>query len=230
MASIRKYASIILDFELEEELSLEDLRVEITDLVFRTFSLHHENTIAVHYVRCGINSTSSAKAVSTLYRLRRALVIFLADLLDANPTLKDGPCPRIWSDGRLRLREAEFELNGGTTRIVSNEKYKWNPSRLNKEKSSCFARHAAYVDPLWGRYYGAVGYCNLAKEWQRPDPGPHETLISCTKFLACFLKQRRHVEEVKSNTRKAGRGYRDSCGEANRCAPWRELRGQLRPN
>jgi len=204
---------IVLCFELEESKSLEDIRVEITDLVFRTFALDPETTIWIHK-RNG-SETSTEKAVRTLYRLRRALLVFFSDILLENLHNQDTPCPRIWADGKLRLREAELDLEDGRTMTLTNTKYKLGMAKMNKEKEIARRRIApGEFDPTWGQ-------CRLGQE--QPASDTYETFRSSAKFLARFVQQSKHPEDVRS-----GRSQTDSAAISWCCAPWGALR-ELRP-
>jgi hypothetical protein len=71
------------------------------------------------------------KAYLTVYRLLRALFIFLSDLLTTQRRRQDGICPRVLADGLLRVREAEFDSGRNDTSVVTNQKYEWSSTKLN---------------------------------------------------------------------------------------------------
>jgi hypothetical protein len=246
----RKAPSISLIFHVKDLSSLGDVLFEVTDLVFRTFALQLETTICARVALNVENSAPVQQSFSKLFRLRRTLLVFLADLLLSHPRLQLGPCPRVWIDSKFCLRGAEFRTTDGTTKTVVNEKYKYTTSQLNKAKEAAFQRLApGTIDENWGRDPRHIHGYGWIEEPATPDPDAHEALLSCATFLARFIKQRKHPEVDKVGLRdwqykgrrmmrREGamisyngyndRYYRDSSERANECAPWKELR-PLRP-
>jgi hypothetical protein len=224
----RKDPPITLNFQLNEWSTLEELRVEISELVFRTFALSLETTVLVQLLHSAdIKDTASPfQASSTLYYLRRALLVFLSDIIASQPRLRPHRCPRIWADGRLRLREAEIATEDGQVKIVLNKKYNWDPPKIDREKERCLSRHSpGAANPNWGAYQ-RPRLVQESGDPQRPPPGTYETLSSCTTFLARFIKQFNYPEVGKQSWRATG-GYTMIEYTTSGCAPWKLL-GELR--
>jgi hypothetical protein len=152
------------------------------------------------------DTASPFQASSTLYYLRRALLVFLSDITASQPRLRPHRCPRIWADGRLRLREAEIATEDGQVKIVLNKKYNWDPPTIDREKERCLSRHSpGAANPNWGAYQ-RPRLVQESGDSQRPPPGTYETLSSCTTFLARFIKQFNYPEVDKQSWRATG-GY-----------------------
>ena len=203
----KRSPAITLDSEVSGCVGLDDLRVEVTDLVFRTFPLRHTTSICIRMLKHAADDAPATRAFSTLYRLRRALLVFLADQSLSHPGLQFGLCPRVWAGGELRLREAEFD-----TQTIVNDKYRYTPARLNKARSYQMQRFApGKVDRYWGCYQSLGNAPHLAS-------GTYETLLSCTTFLARFLQRYQHPQvDHKENTRHSLSRWSDDC------LPWKEL-------
>jgi len=125
--------SIALSFRLAELKSLGDLRFDVAGLVWASSSFWARTNIRVERFNNGVQVPRSEAVSPNLYHLRRALLPFLRDLLNRYPQQRYKPCPQIWADGFLRIREATFELDDGTTQTVVNEKYKFRSARISKE-------------------------------------------------------------------------------------------------
>jgi hypothetical protein len=91
-ATARDYdrgVAITLNFDFDvRDVTLEELHIEVTQLVFATLSLSLETTSCVQ-IRSGGTTKPVARAYSTLYRLRRVLLIFFADMIHTKPRQKD---------------------------------------------------------------------------------------------------------------------------------------------
>jgi hypothetical protein len=92
-----KTLRISLNFKLDAFTPLEDLRIEVTDLVFSSFALSPETSLLVQYQpHDGQACTRSVeRGRSTLYRLRRALLVFLSDIMASHPGLRPGQLPQV---------------------------------------------------------------------------------------------------------------------------------------
>jgi hypothetical protein len=232
ISSYGKSPTITLNFKVNACVALEDLRIEVTEVVFRTFPLSPKTAIAVQHLPPDDRKyfiMSSGRKTSTLYSFRRALLVFLSDLATSHPHLQRSSCPRIWADGLLRPREASF---GGSTGVL-NEKCKWSASKLNKEKEKCIARFAPYkVKHAYGRCKCDLYVLAKDPDWNSngvvhaPRRESHETLLSSTKFLARFVKHSRHPETepaARSHSRSS-EAWEVICEAAH----WKNLR-PLRP-
>jgi hypothetical protein len=179
-ATARDYdrgVAITLNFDVDvRDVTLEELHIEVTQLVFATLSLSLETTSCVQ-IRSGGTTKPVARAYSTLYRLRRVLLIFFADMIHTKPRQKDGACPQVWMDGLLRIREAEFDE---PALIVLNQKYKCKPHILNRYNENAFHEFARYdINPLWR---------DLQDDYPTKKNEGDETLHSFATFLARFTK------------------------------------------
>jgi hypothetical protein len=145
-----------MNLKLYAYVHLEHLRIEVTDLIFKTFSLSLDTAIDIQHLADDTDQivTSPDKATSTLHRLRRLVLIFLADICASHP--------------------------------ISN----------------------------------SPGIC--------PRPGVHETLFSCTSFLAYFVKHHPHPEEDRKRRGFDGTGQVDHWKQTAHDAPWKKLK-DLRP-
>jgi hypothetical protein len=205
--------SITLNFRLDQQATLENIRVEVSELIFRSFPLSLEATICVHLQMEDDEDTESpTRAYATQHRLRCALLVFFSDIIKSCPELQSYHCPRIWADGHLRLREAVIVTKDSQLKTIRNEKYNWTTARLNREKKKCLRRYAlGAVDTKWGAVRDADDFYESI-EPHKPPLVTYETLLSCTTFLARFIKQCNHPK--------------GQCA-TYRCAPWRLL-GELR--
>jgi hypothetical protein len=129
--------SIVLRFETSNQnVGLNDLRVKVTELVVATLSLSLKTTISIQLNQFGLNrqQISVQKAYSSVFRLRRALLVFLFEVMTAHRARQRGTCPRVWIDGHLRICEAEFCSGDGSASFMMNPMFKWDSSKLNKAK------------------------------------------------------------------------------------------------
>jgi hypothetical protein len=230
----KRPCKIILSFQIGgHSPRLEDLRLEITELVFATFSLSLETTICIQYFQVQDSGQIAlvGKAFSTLYRLRRALLVSLADILSAQPRRHHGLCPQVWADGFFRLREAEFDLEyDGTGLVVENQKWNWTPSNLNKEKDAIIRRLApGSINLRWGHMNSEE--LRRGWVWDSKDDvtAGYETLYTFATFLAQFVKTRIHPEILRQGNRWR-QEWKDRSNELEMAhtAPWHLLR-ELRP-
>jgi hypothetical protein len=178
---------ITLIFELAEHGDLESIRVEVTGLVLATLALSLESPLSIQLHQGAPDFVPITKAFSTLYRLRRALLVFLSDLLAMYPGEKHSIRPRVWADGYLRIREAELDNGNGNTKVIVNDRYKWNPAKLNKEKKIALRRFATNATTLECE-------CELCFERSRISHAKSDTLLKYTKFLARLVKLYVHLE------------------------------------
>jgi hypothetical protein len=217
----KRPCKIILSFQIGgHSPRLEDLRLEITELVFATFSLSLETTVCIQYFQVQDNGQIAlvGKTFSTLYRLRRALLVFLADILTTQPRRHHGLCPQVWADGFFRPREAEFDLEyDGTGLVVENQKWNWSPSNLNKEKEAIIRRLApGPINFRWGHMNSE----ELRRGW----------VWDCKDdVLAQFVKTRIHPEILRQGD-SWRQEWKDRSNEQEMAhtAPWHLLR-ELRP-
>ena len=180
-----KLKSISLKFQLDGILALENIRIEVTDLIFHTLALFPETPIHILLSDNSGAPIPSARATSTMYRLRRSLLVFLAELLNSQPRLQHEACPKIWANGELRPREAEFTIIEGSKEVFTNKTYKWGSTKLNQQKDVCLQR-----------YDGVEHYVPLHDS--------HETLFTCTIYLAHVVKHRPHPRDVQRLSASAG--------------------------
>jgi hypothetical protein len=137
-----KPVSIVLKFEISNQnVGLTDFRIEVTELVVATLSLSLKTTISIQLHRFGLNGQqiSVEKACSTVFRLRRALLVFLFEVITAHRARQRGTCPKVWIDGQLRIREAEICSGDGSASFMTNSMFKWNPSKLKKAKENAIS-------------------------------------------------------------------------------------------
>jgi hypothetical protein len=189
-----KPVSIVLKFEISNQnVGLTDLRIEVTELVVATLSLSLKTTISIQLHRFGLNGQqiSVEKAYSTIFRLRRALLVFLFEVITAHRARQRGTCPKVWIDGQLRIREAEFCSGDGSASFMTNSMFKWNPSKLNKAKENAISQ---LVDRKLRRF-------NFRRYWEdlfRQDNEvnkEHETLLSFTVFFSLIVNILVHPEQ-----------------------------------
>jgi hypothetical protein len=113
------YPEITLNYEIE--MRLEDVRLEVTELVFRTQIISPETTIRVQ--RAAYDGIAAEQTISKLFDLRARVVVSLSSLLDTFPARKNDQCPRIWADGlfadtRGRVRFGRWNHSNGHQRRV----------------------------------------------------------------------------------------------------------------
>jgi hypothetical protein len=231
-----KTLRISLNFDLDVHTPLEDLRFEVTDLVFNSFSLSPETSLLVQQPLHGGKTCTRPveRGCSTLYRLRRALLVFLSEIMASHQGLEPGPFPQVWADGKLRPREASFTLTNGGTKIVTNKKYLLSSNQLNKEKNPALSRLAPQkVDHEWESC--SCPYPCYGPRASQDGTELYETVLSGTSFLARFVKQSQHPEAYRMPRCRFGRsqvyeqarqsGWMFCCHAAS----WKDLR-KLRPN
>jgi hypothetical protein len=180
-----KTLRISLNFDLDVHTPLEDLRFEVTDLVFNSFSLSPETSLLVQQPLHGGKTCTRPveRGCSTLYRLRRALLVFLSEIMASHQGLEPGPFPQVWADGKLRPREASFTLTNGGTKIVTNKKYLLLSNQLNKEKNPALSRLAPQkVDHEWESC--SCSYPCYGPRASQDGTELYETVLSGTSFLA----------------------------------------------
>jgi hypothetical protein len=225
LRTYQRCCPIVLSFETSNpNISIDDLRIEVTELMVATLSLSLETTISVQLHRYRLNGgqrESVRKAHSTVYCLRRALLVFLFEVITAQRSRQGDTCPKIWVDGQLRIREAEFCSGDGNAVFMTNSIFKWESGKLNKAKEKIISQ---LVDDKLHRR-------NFRRYWEdrfRKDDEvdkKHETLLSFTVFLALIVKVLAHPEHQRRNTRRPCSFWNDDIIDY---APDLELR-ELRP-
>jgi hypothetical protein len=199
---------ITLNYEVK--MRLEDIRLEVTELVFGTYILSLETTIRIQ--RAAYDGLAAEQTVSKLFDLRARVVVSLSSLLDTLPARKNDQCPRIWADGHLRIREAEFGLDGETTHTAINVKIEG--SKLKEGDESLVDRFELGRPGRTWRQDRQEGY--TAHGHPRPVLVPeNETLLWVVSFFAQSVKRRGQSATLFEETR-------DECWRLC-CETWKEV-------
>jgi hypothetical protein len=209
------------------------------ELIFATIPLHLKTTVHVQNLDNNSQDISASYAETSLSRLRRALLMVLADLVLEHPDRKDARCPRVWMDDLMRVRKAGFEREDGGDHTVNNKRYSQSPLKLQNEKSSLIRRLAGTVEDRhypWDfqrrSFYSYAISAPYGKEDQdfndeENDKG-YETLKTAAAYLDRFLKVHRHRPFNLRGEKPRKRDCLHLSCEACGCEPEKRLRG-LRP-